>query len=315
MRRIRLPPWLGPLGGLAFVLTLFTLLVGPPFLSPANLNLVAVQSVVIALGALGMTLVIVGGGIDLSVGSQIALTTVTTALAVQAGLPPLAAACLGVLTAGVCGWVNGLLVAGLRIVPFIVTLGMLGMARGAAKYFAHEQKVDAPLTFLNELMAKRPEPPWLLVAPGLWLTAVAAVGTWWLLTRTVFGRHVVAVGANEEAARLCGVRVGRVKVLVYTFCGLLTGAAGVMQFARLSVGDPTVAVGKELDIIAAVVIGGGSLAGGEGTVAGTLLGTLIMAFLRSGCDLLGLPNYVQDVVVGAVIVTAAALDRWRHRRA
>ena len=136
----------GPFLGLAFIVTLFTLLVGPRFIGVANLTLVSVQTVVVALGAMGMTLIIISGGIDLSVGSVIALTTVVTALGLQSGVPVLPAACLGVAAGGICGLVNGLLVTRLGIVPFIVTLGMLGIARGTAKYLAGEQKVDAPLT-------------------------------------------------------------------------------------------------------------------------------------------------------------------------
>lgn len=303
----------GPFFGLAFVIALFTLRLGTDFVSATNITLVSVQTVVVALGAMGMTLIIISGGIDLSVGSVIALSTVVTALGLQNGLPPLAAAGLGVAAGGACGLVSGLLITRVGIVPFIVTLGMLGVARGVAKYLAHEQKVDAPLTWLNKLMYKRPEPSWLLMSPGIWIMLVLAIAVWALLRYTVLGRHTFAIGSSEPTARLCGVRVAGTKVALYSLCGLFTGLAGVMQFARLSVGDPTVAVGRELDIIAAVVIGGGSLSGGEGSVLGSLVGAFLMAFLRSGCTMAGYPNYIQDILVGAIIVAAAALDRLRHR--
>ncbi len=309
----RLLEAVGPFLGLAFIVALFGVLAGDRFLNTGNLTTVATQNVVVAIGAMGMTLIIISGGIDLSVGSLIALSTVVTALGLQSGLPVGIAALGGVAAGGVCGFVSGTLITRLRLVPFIVTLGMLGIARGLAKYFADEQKVDAPLTWLNELMYKKPDPAWLIVAPGIWITLALAIAVWALLRYTVLGRHTFAIGSNEATARLCGVRVERVKVVLYTLCGLFTGLAGVFQFSRLSVGDPTVAIGQELDIIAAVVIGGGSLRGGAGSVLGSLVGSFIMAFLRNGCTVLGLPNFVQDILVGTIIIAAAALDRVRQR--
>ena len=305
----------GPFVGLLLVIALFSAIpeVQGRFLRFANFKSVATQSVIVALGALGMTLVIVSGGIDLSAASTIALASVIVAYAVNAGAPPLAAALLGVLTGGLIGLANGTLVTRLRLVPFIVTMGMMGIARGAAKWIAGNQKIDAPMTWVNELMAKSPRPSWLLLAPGVWLVVLFAAATALLLRSTVFGRHVFAVGSNEPTARLCGIRTDRVKVLVYSLSGLFCGLSGVMEFSRLTVGDPTVAVGLELDIIAAVVIGGGSLSGGEGSVLGTLVGVLIMSFLRNGCTMMGWPNYIQEIIIGAIIVVAVALDRLRHR--
>jgi ribose/xylose/arabinose/galactoside ABC-type transport system permease subunit len=153
--------------------------------------------------------------------------------------------------------------------------------------------------------------------PGVWLMLVLAGMVASMLRYTVLGRHIFAVGSNEQTARLCGVRVHRVKIGVYMLCGALAGMAGVMQFSRLTVGDPTVAAGKELDVIAAVVIGGGSLSGGEGSVLGSMIGALIMTVIRSGCSQVGergLPNWVQEIVTGAIIVLAVALDRLRQRR-
>jgi ribose transport system permease protein len=305
----------GPFIGLLLVVALFSLIpeVQGRFLRFANFKSVATQSVIVALGALGMTLIIISGGIDLSAASTIALSSVIAAYAVNAGLPPPGAVVLGVATGGVVGLANGSLVTRLRLVPFIVTLGMMGIARGAAKWIAGNQKIDAPMTWINELMAKTPHPPWLLLAPGVWIVIVLAVVLVVTLRSTVFGRHVFAVGSNEATARLCGVRTDRVKVLVYALSGLFCGLAGVMEFSRLTVGDPTVAVGLELDIIAAVVIGGGSLAGGEGSVLGSMIGVLIMSFLRNGCTMMGWPNYIQEIIIGAIIVVAVTLDRLRHK--
>jgi ribose transport system permease protein len=307
---------LAPFLGLILVLAIFSLLpeVQARFLRPANFLSVATQSVIVALGALGMTLIIIGGGIDLSAASNIALSSVITAFAVNAGLPPLAAVLLGVLTGGLVGLLNGLLVTRLRLVPFIITLGMMGIARGVAKWIAHNQKIDAPLTWVNDLMAKTPHPPWLLLSPGVWLMVLLAVVLAIVLRTTVFGRHVFAIGSNEATARLCGLRTNRIKVAVYAVSGLLCGLSGVMEFSRLTVGDPTVAVGLELDIIAAVVIGGGSLSGGEGSILGSMIGVFIMSFLRNGCTMMGWPNYIQEIIIGVIIVVAVALDQLRHRR-
>jgi ribose transport system permease protein len=306
----------GPFIGLVLVIAIFSLIpeVQGRFLRFANFKSVATQSVIVALGALGMTLIIISGGIDLSAASNIALSSVIAAFAVNAGLPPLVALVLGVLTGGLVGLGNGALVTRLRLVPFIVTLGMMGIARGAAKWIAGNQKIDAPMTWVNELMAKSPRPSWLLLAPGVWIVILFAVAMAVLLKYTVFGRHVFAVGSNEATARLCGIRTDRVKVLVYAISGLFCGLSGVMEFSRLTVGDPTVAVGLELDIIAAVVIGGGSLSGGEGSILGTMIGVLIMSFLRNGCTMMGWPNYIQEIIIGAIIVIAVALDRLRHRK-
>jgi ribose transport system permease protein len=308
--------FLGPFIGLLLVLALFSLIpeVQGRFLRFANFKSVATQSVIVALGALGMTLIIISGGIDLSAASNIALASVITAYAVNAGAAPLVALLLGVLTGGLVGLVNGGLVTRLKLIPFIVTLGMMGIARGAAKWIAGNQKIDAPMTWVNELMSKSPHPPWLLVAPGVSIVILFAVAMAVLLKSTVFGRHVFAVGSNEATARLCGVRTDRVKMLVYAVSGLFCGLSGVMEFSRLTVGDPTVAVGLELDIIAAVVIGGGSLSGGEGSILGTMVGVLIMSFLRNGCTMMGWPNYIQEIIIGAIIVIAVTLDRLRHKK-
>lgn len=304
----------GPFLGLLLVIGLFTALAPDSFLTPYNLRNVATQTVIVGLGAIGMTFVIVAGGIDLSVGSVIALSSVVTALAVSHGMSPATAVVAGVLTGGGCGLINGVLIATLRIVPFIVTLGMLGVARGVAKYLAGEQKIDAPMTWLADSMTKSPEPSWLVVAPGVWVMFVLAILMALVLRRSVLGVRAFALGSNELTARLCGVPVARTKIAIYVLCGLFAGLAGVMQFGRLTVGDPTTATGKELDVIAAVVIGGGSLSGGEGSILGALVGAFLMSFLANGCNLTGVPNYVQEILIGVIIVAAVAVDRLRHRR-
>ena len=305
---------LGPLFGLMIVFGLFAVIGPDSFSSSSNLQTIARQTAIVGTAALGMTLVIILGGIDLSAGSVIALGTVVIAALLQAGVPPLVAASGGVLVGALCGILNGTLITGLRVVPFIVTLGTLLVVRGAAKGLAHEQKIDAPLTWLKDLLAALPPgDTWQLVPPGVWITGVLAFIVAGLLHFTALGRHIYAIGSNEQTARLCGVAVDRVKIIVYSLCGVFAGLAGVMQFSRLTVGDPTVAVGIELDVIAAVVIGGGSLSGGEGSILGSIVGALIMTVIRSGCSQIGLPNWVQEIVTGSIIVVAVALDRFRHR--
>lgn len=306
---------LGPLIGLVLIFALFGVAGPASFSSLNNLETIARQTAIVGTAALGMTLIIIAGGIDLSVGSMIALVTVIVAALLQAGLPPLVAALGGIATGLLCGFLNGYLVTRLKVVPFIVTLGTLLVVRGAAKGFAHEQKIDAPLTWLKELLAALPQGEgWRIVPWGVWLAIALAFLVAGVLLYTRLGRHIIAIGSNEQTARLCGVPVDRVKVIVYSLGGAFAGVAGILQFSRLTVGDPTVATGVELDVIAAVVIGGGSLNGGEGSIAGTIVGALIMTVIRSGCAQMGLPNWVQEMVTGVIIVIAVALDRWRQRR-
>lgn len=307
---------IAPLLGLIGVIALFAVLTGAPerYLSTANLRVVLAQTVIVALSAIGMTMIIVSAGIDLSVGATIALTSVVTALALRDGWPPAAAIGAGTLTGGIVGLINGLAITRLHVVPFIATLGMLGIARGVAKYVADQQTVNAPPTWINEVAVTFPSRPWMLFAPGVWLTIVLAIMMTLVLRRTVFGRRVFALGSNEAAARACGIHTDRLKIWIYSIAGLFFGLSGVMQMSRLRQGDPTVAVGVELDVIAAVVIGGGSLSGGEGSIGGAMIGALVMAFLRNGSQQMGWPNYVQEIIIGVVIVIAVAVDRYRSSR-
>jgi ribose/xylose/arabinose/galactoside ABC-type transport system permease subunit len=311
----RLSHTLGPIAGLVGIFLLFAVFGPESFSSSNNLETIARQTAIVGSAALGMTLIIISGGIDLSVGSMIALVTVVIAALLQAGVDPLFAAMGGIAIGALCGFINGFLITRLKVVPFIVTLGTYLVVRGAAKGFAHEQKIDAPLTWLKELLAALPPGEgWRIVPWGVWLTAFLALLVAGMLIYTRLGRHIFALGSNEQTARLCGVNVDRVKVIVYSFGGAFAGVAGVFQFSRLTVGDPTVAMGVELDVIAAVVIGGGSLSGGEGSILGSIVGALIMTVIRSGCAQMGLPNWVQEMVTGCIIVLAVAIDRWRQRR-
>jgi ribose/xylose/arabinose/galactoside ABC-type transport system permease subunit len=317
-RKINPVKWLNrfaPLIGVALVYLLFAMIGPDTFSSAKNLETIARQSSIVGMAALGMTMVIILGGIDLSAGSVIALSTVVIAALLQLHCPPLFAALGGVIAGMLCGVINGTLITRLKLVPFIVTLGTLLVVRGAAKGLAHEQKIDAPLTWLNNLTAALgPDQKFMLAPPGVWLLLALALVIGVLLHYTRLGRHIFAIGSNELTARLCGVNIERVKLIVYALCSAFAGLAGVLQFSRLTVGDPTVAIGLELDVIAAVVIGGGSLNGGEGSVIGSIAGAVIMTLIRAGCSQMGLPNWVQEIVTGAIIVAAVTLDRLRHRR-
>lgn len=298
----------GPFLGLLLVIGVFAAVAPPGFASLYNAKNVLTQSAVVGVAALGMTFVIRSGGIDLSVGSTIALACVVTALTMRGTGSEVLALVAGIGAGAAVGAFNGSLVALLDLPPFIVTLGTLGAARGAAKWLAGEQKVDAPVGWFEGAMSKQAV-PW---AAGVWLWLVGALLAAFVLRRTLLGVWTTAVGSNERAAHLCGVPVARTKVVIYALMGAAAGLAGALQFGRLTVGDPTTAAGKELDVIAAVVIGGASLSGGTGTVLGTLVGALLMGTLANGCQQSGVPNYVQEILIGAIIVVAVALDRLRH---
>jgi ribose/xylose/arabinose/galactoside ABC-type transport system permease subunit len=322
----------GPFLGLVLITVLFAWLTRESglFLSLYNWRTIAVQTVIVGTAALGMTMIMIAGGIDLSVGSTVALVTVCMAVFVKnldPNLPeslralklvlPLALI-LGVGLGGLCGAVNGALIAGLRVVPFIITLGSYQVYRGLAKWLASSTTVyvpgEAKPWWFGQLLATEPEPRWLLVAPGVWVLVGLSILLALTLRYTILGRYVYAVGSNEATARLCGVNVPWIKIVVYTLGGLATGLAGVLQFVYLdALGDPTTAGGLELRVIAAVVIGGGSLSGGEGTVLGTLIGCLIMSVLDNGCVHAGIPNASQDIIIGIIIVVAVTLDRLRRR--
>jgi ribose/xylose/arabinose/galactoside ABC-type transport system permease subunit len=309
---------LGPFFGLIFVQALFMVLCPPEFYSFYNIKTILTQTVIVGIAALGMTLVIIAGGIDLSVGSQIALGTVVTATLLIGeeavnGLTIFSAVMGGLAACTLCGLLSGLVSARFRIVPFIVTLGMMQIARGVAKWVGKEQTVVTPDNWLQDLMLTNPEPAWLVFAPGVWVLILLTLLLSILLKYTVFGRYVFAIGSNEETARLCGIAVDRVRISIYALCSAFTGVAAIMQYSNLTVGDPTAANGMELDIIAAVVIGGGSLSGGEGSALGSVVGALIMAILRNGCNMLGVPNYVQEIIIGSIIVGAVLIDRLKHK--
>lgn len=311
---------LGPFLILAFVIGLFAIVIPDEsretFFSLRNSKTILTQTVIVAIGALGMTMIIISAGIDLSVGSVIALTSVIGAVLMNQdwSLMSVALVCIGM--GAFIGALNGTIVAGLRMAPFIVTLGMLGIARGLAKKLANNQTVNLAPEDVNivEILMADPDPEGWFVSPGIALAINLAIITGFILQRTVFGRYIFAIGSNEATARLCGIRTRLNKIAIYTLAGAFFGLAGLMQFSRLRQGDPSSAMGIELDIIAAVVIGGASLNGGAGSILGSMIGALTMAILRSGSIQSDWPNYMQEIIIGIVIILAVALDKWRQSR-
>ncbi len=297
---------------LGLVLLCVTLwILSPYFLTPSNLVNVVQQTAVNAIIAVGMTFVIVSAGIDLSVGSIVAFSGVILASCLQAGAPLPLALLAGLAAGGACGLVNGLLITWGRLPPFISTLGMMSVARGAALVYTQGRPIsgfEADFRFLatGELG--------FLPVPVL-IMGVVYLLSHLLLSRTRFGRYTYAIGGNEEAAQLSGVSVRFHKSMIYAFSGLTSAVAAIILTARLNSAQPIAGFMYELDAIATAVIGGTSLLGGEGTLTGTLIGALIMGVLRNGLNLLGVSSFLQQIVIGSVIITAVLVDALLKRRA
>lgn len=339
---LRLPALtlLGPLFGLAVILILFTIPLvangqAGNFYSLRNLQVILHKSSILIVCSLGMLMIIVSRGIDLSVGSVVALVTVVcmqtyrltfTSLASSSTeatllsgpmLVILASAvsiAAGILLGGLCGLVNGLVITRLRVMPFIATLGMLSVARGLAFWLSGRNRLS---------FAELPRPQWvqslgsissawLIFDPGVWISLLLTVCAFVILRFTVFGRYIYAIGSNEATARLCGIGIERNKLAIYTLAGLLTGWAGVMMFAHGNAGDPNAGNVLELEVIAAVVIGGASLSGGQGTVVGTILGVLLLGVVENGVNFLNVAIEVKYVLIGVIVVVNVALGRWQQ---
>ncbi len=349
------------------------------FATEQNLRNITTQTAIVAVAALGMTVVIISGGIDLSVGTAIALSAtmlawslkedialrlfagdnvngvnqklkgaeddlrrakdeatvasaterikklsvlrdrVTAASARWTRWTPLFALIIGIGTGCLCGLVNGLLISYLKMVPFIVTLGTMQLYLGWAKWVADNTTVRPDLAtqvpaWFADLLSIRPSALVQGMPVGVWLTLGLAMLLAGVLHFTVFGRYVFAIGSNEATARLCGINVRWNKIAIYTLGGVFTGIAGLYQFSRLTVGNPSSGLGLELKVIASVIIGGGSLNGGRASVLGTLTGALIMSVITSGCTALGVTNPVQDMLLGIIIIIAVAVDQFRQQK-
>jgi ribose transport system permease protein len=362
---------LGPFIGLLLVLILFSILRPHTFPRLANFQLILLQTAVVGTAALGMTLIIISGGIDLSVGSVVALATIAVALLVNAGVPQILAVIGGTAIGMGAGFVTGNLIVGqvgrvlavvfaigvsailnnygftpwivwsagavvliagitvnelflknleinktLGLIPFIATLGMMTVLRGMAHWLGDNSTIDVlgKMWIKDLLDTVQPKDSWQIFPIGVWLLIALAIAVGLMLRYTQFGRHIYAIGSNEQTARLCGVNVERTKLLVYVLGVGFAGIAGVLQFSYLKGGDSTTAPGMELNIIAAVVIGGASLSGGEGGVVGSVVGALLMNAVANGCTKMGWDTYVQEIVTGAIIVVASQADRLRHRK-
>jgi ribose transport system permease protein len=307
--RLRATRQLGTFAGLV-ALSVVLWAATPHFLTVSNLLNVLEQTSINAIVAVGMTFVIVSGGIDLSVGSVLALSGIVLARALEAGLPAPLAIGIALVTGLACGVGNGLLVTYGRLPSFIATLGMMSVARGGALMAAEGRPISG---FSEGFRALATAQLVIIPAPVL-ITGAIYLAAHFVLSRTVFGRATYAIGGNEEAARLSGIHVRFHKTLIYGVAGLTSAAAAAILTARLNSAQPTAGTNYELDAIAATVIGGTSLLGGEGTLMGALIGALIMGVLRNGLNLLNVSSFFQQVVIGTVIIVAVLIDMTLKRR-
>lgn len=297
------------------IITLIFSVTAPYFATPENFLKILVQIAINTVLAAGMTFVILLGGIDLSVGSVLALTTVVGALIMtdprippQLSVPLALVAC--VLVGGLCGFINGFISERWKMPSFIVTLGMLNVAHGLARIISDNRTIAGlPQSFVdfgNVIIGG--------VVPTIFLIAIAIIFIGWLiLTYTVFGRFIFAIGTNEEAVRLSGHNTSSYKIAAFTICGVTAGIGGLVFLLRLNIGSPIAGTGYELNAIAAVIIGGTSFSGGKGSIIGTLIGACILQVLNTGLQLLGVGDNFKPVVIGSVIVLAVIIDVYRAR--
>lgn len=293
------------------ILIIFFSISSPYFFNVENIMTIVLQASVIGIIAIGVTFIIITAGIDLSLGSVVAFSGVVVGLCAAVELPIIICIIAGVLAGITCGLANAFLITKAYIPPFIATLGLMMSVRGLnlvltdgrATYFSSYP--DFKLLAQGRLFD-------IIPYPVIYL-CIIAVSCGWILKKTVIGRYVYAVGSNETAAHLSGIKVSRVKIFVYAFSGLLTGIAGVILASRLNSGQPTVGAGYELEAIAAVVIGGTSLMGGIGTIGGTIIGTFIMGVLKNGLNLMGVSPFWQMVATGIVVIVAVYLDSVRKK--
>ncbi|MHB8523450.1 MAG: ABC transporter permease [Limisphaerales bacterium] len=292
--------------GLIVLITVFQ----PDFATRTNIYLVSRQVAYTAIVALGVFIVILTSGIDLSLGSTVGLSGFLCGLALAAGLPPVLAIGVGLLTGAAVGAINGVIVAFVGVTPFIVTLGMLGVARGVILIIKHGDSIrEIPKPFIDAGNGS-----WFGISVPVLILAVVAVLSHVLLKYTVFGRRVYAIGGNEEATALSGINTRNIKFFTYVTCGVFCAITGMLYVARFQSAQADAGKGMELDAIAAAVIGGTSLMGGEGSVVGVLIGASIMGVIRAGLVLLEISSYWQDLIIGGIIVLAAILDVLRSKR-
>ncbi len=308
------------IGILLLFVILLSILTGGTFLQVQNLINVIRQVAAIGIIATGMTFVIIINGIDLSVGSIVAVSAVVSTSLAQSPqasvimypglqLPVIVAILAGLLAGALLGLINGSLIAGFGIAPFIATLGMMTAARGLALIYSNGR----PISRLSPEFNFIGQGDFLFLPVPIWILAIVAVGAHVILNFTRFGRHTYAIGGNEQAARVSGIHLNRIKVGIFALSGLLAGLAGIMLAARIGSGNPQLGTGIELDAITAAVIGGTSFNGGIGTVWGTIVGALIIGIINNGLDLLNVSPFMQQVVKGSIIVLAIIIDERKNR--
>ncbi|UBH09042.1 ABC transporter permease [Macrococcus armenti] len=297
---------LGPLLGLLILVIIITVL-NNSFIAPSNIFNLLRQVSINALIAFGMTFVILTGGIDLSVGSILALSSALTAILITSGVDPVLALCIGALIGTVLGAINGVLITLGKIAPFIATLATMTIFRGLTLVVTNGN----PITNLGDSI------PFQMFGKGYFFgipvpavtMIIAFAGLYFILHKTIFGKHTYAIGGNEKAAFISGIKVNKVKVMIYSISGLMAAIAGGILTSRLNSAQPTAGASYELDAIAAVVLGGTSLSGGKGRIFGTLIGVLIIGVLNNGLNLLGVSSFYQQVIKGIVILIAVLIDR------
>ncbi|MCS7253686.1 MAG: ABC transporter permease [Armatimonadota bacterium] len=299
--------WSAPAISLIALVALFSLF-SEAFRRPENFYNIGLQAPITVIIAVGQTLVIAAGGIDLSVGSVLALASVNAAWLINRGCDPAVGLLAAILTGCVCGAINGTLVTVGRLPPFVATLGMMSVARGLAHLISKGVSIFIPSSWFWSISSQQIG---FLPLPFIIAMLVALIGHV-ILAYMRLGRYLYAVGGSYEAARLSGVPVKLVLVAAFILCGLCTGIAAVVEASRVTIGSPMSGIMYELHAIAACVIGGASLSGGRGTIVGTLAGALLMAVLRNGCDALNLRYEYQQIVIGVAVIVAVLYDRWRH---
>ncbi len=313
---------IGPLIALFVIMLLFTIADrywgAGKFMSGYNLRVTSGSAALIAVPAFGMTLIIISGGIDLSAGTALTLSGTALALSLKAGDPIMNALMLMLLTGCLCGLANGVMISATKVVPFIVTLGTMTIFLGIGQIISGESTVYPPREnipdWLNLCYTGKDSERYLIpkIPTSVLLAITLGVGVATMMRYTVFGRNVFAIGSSESTARLCGINVPVTVIAVYTIAGFFVAIGGLLYFADVKSGNPSDGTGKELEIIAAVVLGGGSLSGGRGSIFGTMVGALIITVIRSGCSQLSIPNTYTQIFIGCIIIVAVIVDQLRH---
>lgn len=299
---------LSVLSGLLIMVTFFTIM-SPYFFTINNIMTVALQTSIIAIIAIGQTFVLITTGIDLSIGSNMAIAGIITSFALIAGLPMIVAICLGLIVGIISGLINGLLIVLGDLPPFVVTLGSMSVIRGVALVITKGIPISGlPKTFRYIGNGKIMDIPFSVI---IMIVLTCIFG--FILSKTRTGTHIYACGSNLEAARLSGINTKKTLILVYIFSGFLAACSGIILASRIASGQPSAGMGYELFAVASAVIGGTSLAGGEGIISGTLIGALVIGVLRNGLNLMGVSAFVQEILIGIVIILAVFADRIKRR--